>query len=129
MSDELLQSLHGWHSVSHEERVYAGAEPAWPDVSRVPQWRFQRGEALVESRVPIEVTLRHDGGAVYAESEKLHIFASGVSVNAAMDDFSCQLVHFYEHYTNLGEDEVVGMAAQLRELYVEEFEAKVMDAA
>ena len=129
MSDELLQSLHGWHFVSNE-RVYADAEPAWPDVSRVPQWRFQSGEAVVvESKTPIEVTLRHDGGEVYAESEKLHIFASGRSVDAAMEDFSCQLVHFYEHYTNLGDDDVVGMAAQLRAIYVGEFEAKVTVAA
>jgi hypothetical protein len=128
MSDELLQSLKGWHSASHD-RVYADVEPAWPDVSRVPQWRFQKGAAVIESRVPIEVTLRHEDGEAYVESEKLHIFASGKSVAAAMEDFSCQLVHFYEHYTGLEADEVVGMAAQLRAIYIAEFEAKVTDAA
>jgi len=83
---------------------------------------LNRVDAPVQYFVVPGATLKD--GAVYAESERLHIFASGKSVDAAMEDFSCQLAHFFEHYTNLAGDEVVGMAAQLREIYLAEFEAR-----
>lgn len=126
--DTAVQSLGAWHRVS-DDALYANIEPIWPQEPRVPKWRFQRAGVVVESRVPLEVTLRREGDVVYAESERLHIFASGHSVDSAVEDFAHQLVHFFEYYTRLGNDEVVGLAAELRQMYVNDFEKTVTNAA
>lgn len=126
--DFVLQGLGAWHRVP-QESLYANAEPVWPRTSRVPQWHFQHAGSAVSCKTPIEVTLRWEDGLVSAESGQLHIFASGESIDEAMQDFNHQVVHFYNYYTQLHADDVVGLAAQLWKIYRDEFEDVATDVA
>ncbi|HZF27234.1 MAG TPA: hypothetical protein VEZ88_13295 [Steroidobacteraceae bacterium] len=70
---------------------------------------------------PAQVTTREDGSTYFVECEGLHVFASGSTAQEAIDSFHEQVVHFFHEYQVLGEDEVIGLGAELRQVYSQHF--------
>lgn len=99
------------------------ANDSQPRVERVPMWLFFSGNRRLVCRSPVEVEVSPDEeSGVLASCERLHVFAAGASYQEAIDSLHEQVVHFYEEYTALGDDDVVGRAVEIRRLYCEYFE-------
>jgi hypothetical protein len=89
---------------------------------RMPMWLFVADGLRVLSRRPVEVEVVRDGDSVELNCERLHVFASGDSYDAALSDLHEQVVHFFRHYTSHRLDEFIGGASDLWRLYNGRFE-------
>lgn len=96
---------------------------------KIPLRSFNANAVMLVSDKPVETKLYFDNGSFFVESESLHIFANGQTVDEAMADFNDQIVHFYNYYTALEDDDVVGQAQQVRRIYSQHFNAIVHNAA
>jgi hypothetical protein len=93
-----------------------------PGVHRMPMWLFVANGQRVICRRPVEVEIREEEDAVIAACQRLHVFSSGDSYEEAINSLHEQVVHFFQEYSALGEDEVIGRAVEIRELYHRYFE-------
>lgn len=73
------------------------------------------------ARKPIGVKIEASDDGVSAENDSLHIHAYGASCEEALEDFRSQLFELYNHYSKLGESDVMGRAVRLRNAFTENF--------
>lgn len=93
-----------------------------PNVVRTPLHRFSGVAGALRALRPLEVTVERGADLWLAESEVVHVYASGDTPDEAMRDFAEQLIHFYGVYTSAREDELTGLARDLKRVYTENFE-------
>lgn len=116
---ELSQKHADYTYLPQQDRAANDGEP---QVDRVPMWLFFSGSKRLLCRRPVEVEVSQDGAGVLASCERLHVFASGGSYQEAIDSLHEQVVHFFDEYTALEEDDVIGRAIEIRKLYRDYFE-------
>jgi hypothetical protein len=80
-------------------------------------WQVISGGTRLQARSPITVRTRSEGDFVFAENETLRTFAYGRTLEEALEQFEDHVVHFYEYYASLGDDQVVGEGARLKNLF------------
>jgi len=88
-----------------------------PHVKKYPMKEFFSDGKVIVSKRPVVLTVAFEDEQYYATNDNLNIFAVGDSISSVVEDFSHHIVHFYEYYTNKGEDEIVGNALRLKEIY------------
>ena len=126
--------------IYYDEIMEKGWEPSVPSRTSVSKydgmklnWSFAKSHLgiskpirlaskYVKAKKPVGIEVIKEEDTFIAQNERLHIFASGESVNAAVKDFLQQLVYFYEHYRGLSVDELTGDAIVLKQIYESEFE-------
>lgn len=91
---------------------------------KIPVWLFVADGKRLVCRRPVEVTIREEDGVVLVDCDRLHVFASGETYDEAVTSFHSQVLHFFEEYSVLGDDEVIGRAAEIRRLYRDYFEVE-----
>lgn len=123
-----IPALQGWEK-STQEPSELSDKVKLPVVLRVPLRVFQGQGMIIMVDKPIEVTIYEGDDLFSAESESLHIYATGGNIDEAISDFIEQIIYFYRYYTALGENEVVGEAARLRGLYCSQFHEQIADVA
>jgi hypothetical protein len=98
-------------------------EPKWKasGFQKYPAWLFVADGLRLHTAHPVQVVIERIGDKHFASCQRLHVFAEGSSASEAMDDLSGQVVYFYKRYSKLGDDEVTGLAAELREIYQNRF--------
>lgn len=84
-------------------------------------WQVSSGGIRLRATSPITVRVRSEGDFVFAENEALGTFAYGRTHEEALEHFEDHVVHFYETYVNLREDQVVGEGARLKNLFETSF--------
>jgi hypothetical protein len=89
---------------------------------RMPMWLFVADGLRVLCRRPVEVEVIREGDSVELNCDRLHVYASGGSYDDALSELHEQVVHFYRHYTSRNQDEFVGGARDLWQLYSNRFE-------
>lgn len=114
--------LKGWRERTVERSVVSQGKLTLPGVQRVPVHRFLSGSSVVVSAKPIEVLISPGEEGIVAESDALHLIAAGRDVSEAVSELSEQLVYFFHYYNSLSENEVIGLAARLREIYRTQFQ-------
>lgn len=82
-----------------------------------PIWRLQPKSTTIIFRKPLLVNMRREGDLVFVENETLSIYASGKTSEDAMIDFALHVLHFYEYYAKLSDNQVIGRAKELKKLY------------
>ena len=96
-------------------------EPEPARTVNVPIWAFfADGERVICDR-PVEVTLSGENEGFFAQCERLHVFASAESPEECMQRINEQVIHFFKTYTELADNQVTGLAQELRALYVDHF--------
>lgn len=84
-----------------------------------PVWSVEVLNHEVTFEKPVVFKVMREGPHFVAENTYLDLSAVGESVSEALNEAISDLSHFCEHYTRLGEDEVLGFGAQLRERFVQ----------
>ncbi len=84
------------------------------------------GRVLIANK-PITVTLTKGETLWFAENEKLDIFASGESDEAAVTDFKKHVVYFYRHYTSKPDEALTGRALELKNTFRDLFAGMTPD--
>lgn len=125
-SDQLKQ--HGWDETGslhfyESDRIDLGGSV------KIPLRSFKANAVKLVANKPVEIKLFFDSGSFFVESESLHIFAIGETIDEAFADFNAQIVHFYNYYTALGEDDVEGQAQQIRQIYQQHFQSILNNVA
>lgn len=92
-----------------------------PHVLKLPLREFFSDHKVVVSDKPVQVVISSEANEYFAENESLSIYAIGDSVESAIQEFSHHVVYFFEYYKNKSENEVIGKAARLKELYENHF--------
>lgn len=87
----------------------------------VPIDSVSRDERRLYASRPVQVSIERVEGGCSAENVTLQIFAAGPNAQDALADFRSQLFEMYTHYAGLGEDDVVGDAERLRNLFQNNF--------
>ena len=120
----------GWEKTPEDTSILRDEpKPTPPQTMRIPLTEFSSGGLDVKSSKPIVVSIYYDEDSFAAESEALHLFATGESVDEAISEFNEQLIYFYNYYTSLSADAVTGIAVQLREKYENYFVVETATAA
>ena len=128
--EEFSDVLAGWERAPADVSITSAApKPVPPVHTRVPLKRFVSGAELLVSEKPIQITLHFEDGYFIAENETLHIVATGESTTEAVDDFSEQLIHFYNYYSALDDGDVTGSAVSIKAIYADYFSDQSVNAA
>ncbi|MEZ5564065.1 MAG: hypothetical protein R3F24_00485 [Gammaproteobacteria bacterium] len=85
-------------------------------------WKFIAGDARLVCDTPVRVMIREQNGLYLVDCERLNIYCDGPSLRKAVEIFHQQVHHYYREYSGLSEDQVVGLGAELRELYCRHFQ-------
>jgi len=96
---------------------------------RFPLRSFQANAVMLETDKPVEIKLYFDQDIFFVENESLHIFATGQTIDEALAEFNAQVVHFYNYYMSLENNQVQGQAQHIKHLYTQHFRAIVNNAA
>ena len=88
----------------------------------IPMWHFVADGKRVVCRLTVPVEIRKEDGGYIAACKRLHVFASAPTYDQVIESFTEQVVHFCSEYKSLAEDEVIGRAVQIRELYQKHFD-------
>ena len=108
-----LQSPRQSNIVSNERRVGSTV--------KVPIWAFAADGERISCDRPVEVELTSGDDGCYASCDRLHVHSYGESQRECLTDLNRQVIFFYNDYSTVAEDDVVGMAEQLRALYRNHF--------
>ena len=87
----------------------------------VPVWSISADGCSLTARRPVGVRIRSEGEFCFAENDRLIISGFGKTAAEALKDFSSHVVHFYRYYQNLRDDQVMGEAARLKQLFSDVF--------
>ena len=66
---------------------------------------------------PVVLQVSIEDGAYFVESESLHIFAKGSSLDEAVEAFAADLAYYWRYYNSLRDDEVAGAGLELKRIY------------
>jgi len=126
-SEFIEQELHmsGYQTTQVRPSVWesrpAGVEQSLQNDFKVPQSVFSAGETKLEARRTVAVRIWRGQELWFAENERLDIYASGESIEEAMNQFKSLLVHFYLHYRDLDDTRAMRQALELKRLFEAEF--------
>jgi hypothetical protein len=96
-------------------------EPALPRAVKVPIWVFfAHGERVVCDK-PVQILLSEESSGFNVDCERLHVFAHGESPEDCIRLLHEQVIYFFNSYSALSEDQVSGLARELRSIYIEHF--------
>lgn len=87
----------------------------------VPMWVFASDELRLRCDKPVPIAFEYQDGGVLAECERLHIFVSRATPEDCLREIQHQVGHFFTFYTTREENEVAGLASELRRLYLKHF--------
>ncbi len=87
----------------------------------VPQSDFVAEGIKLRALKPVAIRISRGEELWFAENERLDIFATGESKEAAIQEFKLLLVHFYDHYKSLDADLALKRARELKRLFRERF--------
>jgi len=90
-------------------------------ISIVPLWEFSGRGKTIHPKEPISLSINKGETLYLAENERLGIYVTGESRDAAIKAFVEELLHFYDHYKNLNWNQVAGEAQRLKKLYNDNF--------
>lgn len=133
-SDDLQAAVPLNFRLSGPRRIETGVEvnpferPGRVVNPSVPVWQVSAKGCSLRARRPVGVRIRSEGGFYFAENDGLVVSGSGLTAGEALQDFFGQIVHFYRYYRNLRDDQVIGEAAGLKQLFAEVFEEQDRDA-
>ncbi len=88
---------------------------------RVPQSLFIAEGTKLRARKPVAITISRGQDLWFAENERLDIYSTGESDEAAIREFEFLLVHFYHHYKALDANLALRRAKELKKLFQEGF--------
>lgn len=88
---------------------------------KIPAWLFVADGLRLMTKAPVEVVIRREGEVFFAECPELHIFADGDAPDTARHCLDQQVIYFYQRYTGLADDQVTGLANDLRSIYRKRF--------
>lgn len=98
-------------------------------ITKMPMWLFVSGGHRILSTLPVDVEISREGPdaessepAFVFACKKLHVFASAPTYKEAEDLFHEQVVHFYNFYRDADPDELAEDAAEIRQLYAQNFQ-------
>ena len=112
----------GWRSVKPSPSIRdLDEEQRIPDIIKVPLSKFVTEDSVLHCNKPVLIEIALEDGIFYAANDNLNIDAEGNSIADVIDDFSCHLEYFFNYYTNKDDNEVMGNAARLKEIYVNHF--------
>lgn len=122
LRDERLRDIpdrfqRGVTAVSTASELDARQWTSGFSVVQTPCWRFAALGMVVLASKPVSIRTSKGESLFFAENENLGIYAAGESRNEAIQVFSEQVVHFYQHYKGLSWDRVTGEAHRLKYLY------------
>jgi hypothetical protein len=66
---------------------------------------------------PLVLQISIEDGTYFVESEFLHLFAKGASLEEAVNAFAADLVYYWRYYNDLRDDEVAGAGLELKRIY------------
>ena len=66
---------------------------------------------------PARVKISKGEALFFAENEYFGIFATGESRDEAINNFSEQIIHFYDHYKQLNWNRAAGEALRIKKLF------------
>ena len=120
----------GTGSAQRYEQDFAAvtSPPTWKDgaqasaADKFPAWLFVADGVRLTTSNPVQVVVERSGSAYYAECKRLHVIAQGATRGEAIDDLNNQVVYFFERYSKMRPYEVSGLAAELREFYLNRFQ-------
>jgi len=98
-------------------------------VQRVPLRRFFGNGDVIVCDCAVEAVVSEAESGFIAEIPALKLAAAGGQVSEVVADLSEQVVHFFNFYTELDADEVIGEAVHLRDVYVRQFHRALAQAA
>ena len=82
---------------------------------------FKSGEISLHAKECVEIGITKGEELWFAENEELDIYATGSDPDAAIKDFTLQLIHFYRHYMSLPDDRLLKHARKLKSIYSNNF--------
>jgi len=101
------------------------SEPRISNLVNVPMWIFSSEDEIVACDRAVQVEIKSEGDSCFASCERLHVYSQGRTHRECLDEFQRQVVYFFSDYSSLEEDDVVGLAKELRRLYVDHFSQQV----
>lgn len=112
----------GWRKIEQptSSRVF-DEECQFKGIIKVPLREFASDNIVLVSDKPVEITIMEDEGQLFASSETLNIDAFGENIQSLISDFSQHVIYFYKYYNNLSEEQVMGNALRLKNLYQTHF--------
>lgn len=66
---------------------------------------------------PLTLQVSIEDGTFFVESDSLHLFAKGASLEDAVSAFATDLVYYWRYYNSLRDDEVAGAGLELKKIY------------
>jgi len=128
--------LLGWKKASYigaggiVSQIIPSALDKWKRsvVIRYPLWRFSAQLAedaqptTLRSKRAVEVEIKKGEDLVFAENERLSIFAVGNNEHEALVEFNIQLICQFDHYQRTPERQLIGDAVQIKEIFMKTFD-------
>ena len=87
----------------------------------VPQSLFVAEGLKLRALKPVAIRVSRGQDVWFAENERLDIYATGESKEAAIQEFRLLLVRFYCHYKSLDAQKALKRARELKQLFEERF--------
>ena len=119
LSDEFSKS--GWRINGPVMNADLVSEPKISNAVTVPMWIFSADEDVVLCDRAVQVEIRSEGDSFFASSDRLHIYSQGKFHEECLREFNRQVVYFFNDYSAIDEDDVVGLAKELRSLFLNHF--------
>lgn len=91
------------------------------DSFRIPVWCFEAHGRRIQCDRPVQLEISVEEDGCFAECDRLHVFASGRTIEEALVDLNTQVLDFYKDYVALSQSDVLGKAARIRQLYIDHF--------
>jgi len=85
--------------------------------SSFPLWSISKNGINYSISKPILAKIYQDGAYFFAENETLALCGTGENPQDALQDLEYHIVYFFHHYRGLSEDEIMGDASRLKEIY------------
>ena len=108
-----------------EPRIETGdmvvEQSSHPTLAPTVLWDIRSGQVRLRAAKPVTVHLRVEGAYWFAENETLRVFAHGVTVEEALQDFQEHVAYFHSHYEKLRPNQVVGEGARLKQVFANSF--------
>lgn len=123
LNQQFVQS--GWRLRSPIQSDIGSSERRVGSTVKVPIWIFAADGQRISCDRPVEVELTSGDDGCYASCDRLHVHSFGESQRECLSDLHRQVIFFYNDYSTVAEDDVVGMAVQLRALYRNHFSRQV----
>ncbi len=87
----------------------------------VPQSLFVAEGLKLRALKPVAIRVSRGQDVWFAENERLDIYATGESKEAAIQEFRLLLVSFYCHYKSLDAQRALNRVLELKQLFEERF--------